>query len=296
MEASRPHELIDVATFVARMQRRPEHHVAYLATDAATIAAEIEEETDDWREAAAVMIDGDELVGCIVGSVDHAMGRVWWFGPFVDRADPAEWRRLADELDRSARAGLAADVVEEEYAVDERNTTLTKWAVERGGTVDTGSAVLVLDGEPIPPEPSEGTGRPAVSVRPMLDTDASAVVPMHETLFPGTHLTGAALVVAGDHVRLVVEVDRVVAGYVAVELQADGEGYIDYLGVDPEHRRRGLGALLIRRGIDALRGLGAGRVSLTVRVDNHGARALYRGLGFTEERILVPIRSGFSLG
>jgi ribosomal protein S18 acetylase RimI-like enzyme len=98
-----------------------------------------------------------------------------------------------------------------------------------------------------------------------------------------------------DRIRLVVERDGDVAGYVAVERQPDGNGYVDFLGVAPGHRRRGLGAELVRAGVAALAELGCRRFHLTVREADTGARALYAGLGFTEERVIRPFRRGFSL-
>ena len=81
----------------------------------------------------------------------------------------------------------------------------------------------------------------------------------------------------------------------AVERQPDGSGYIDFLGVDPRFRRRGLGAELVRAGVAALAELGCTRCSLTVRDDNEAARRLYAGLGFVDERVIVPYRLGFSI-
>ncbi len=96
--------------------------------------------------------------------------------------------------------------------------------------------------------------------------------------------------------RLVTERDGVVIGYVAVERQPDGEGYVDFLGVAEQARRAGLGSELVRAGVHALRGLGCRRISLTVRSTNDAARSLYADLGFVQERVIDPFRIGFSLG
>jgi ribosomal-protein-alanine N-acetyltransferase len=286
-----PSELQALAEFAAPLQRRPERHVAYLGLDPGEIAEEMIEDVDDWTEAAAVAESDGRIVGWLMGSIDHDMGRVWWFGPFVEAESEREWRAVADALDTDARARLGDHVREEEYAPDERNVVLTRWAVDRGATVDTGSAVLGLT-EPLDP-PSD-----AVSIRPVTDDDVASVGPLHEALFPGTHTTGEALVTRrdDDHVRLVAEADGEVLGYVAVERHPGTAGYIDFVGVDPARRRRGLGAELIRAGVAALREIGCDEVDLTVRADNDGARAMYVGLGFVEERVIVPIRRGFSLG
>jgi ribosomal protein S18 acetylase RimI-like enzyme len=133
--------------------------------------------------------------------------------------------------------------------------------------------------------------------RPVTSDDLATVGRLHDALFPNTHTTGAALVATRDPAkrRLVVELEGEVVGYVAVERQADGGGYIDFLGVDPAHRRRGIGAGLVRAGVAALGELRCDHFELTVREANTGARALYSSLGFVEERVIVPFRRGFTL-
>jgi GNAT superfamily N-acetyltransferase len=61
-------------------------------------------------------------------------------------------------------------------------------------------------------------------------------------------------------------------------------GWIGGMGVVPDHRRRGIGVLLMRDVLDAARGLGLRRVTLEVLEQNEGARRLYERLGF------APIR------
>lgn len=281
-----------LAELAAGLQHRPEHHVAYLGLDAETIAAEMVEDVDDWTEASAVAEEDGQLVGWVVGSIDHEMGRVWWFGPFVDTSDAARWRTVADLLDATARAELAPHVDEEEYAFDRRHVIGATWATERGCSADPGSAVLVLD-RPLARDGVEAD----VEIRPATAADAERLAALHDELFPDTHTAGSGLLATPDprKPRLVAEHDGALVGYVAVERQHDGSGYIDYLGVAPAFRRRRIGEALIRRGVDALAGLGCERFHLTVRESNIGARRLYVGLGFDEERVLRPFRRGFTL-
>lgn len=284
-DADRP----TLAELAAQLQVRPAHHVPYLGRDAAGIAAEMVEDVDDWTEAAAIAEEEDgRIVGWLMGSIDHDMGRVWWFGPFVDTDDAERWAMIADRLDAAARATLPPAVSEEEYAFDSRHATGPQWAVRHGFHADPGSAALALD-HPIAPA--------ELPVRPLLPEDAATVGRLHEELFPNTHTTGAALVATTDKSkpRLVAERDGEVLGYVAVERQADGGGYIDFLGVAPEFRRQGIGAQLVRAGVAALAELGCEHFDLTVREANAGARALYASLGFEEELVILPFRRGFTL-
>ncbi|MGI9644992.1 MAG: GNAT family N-acetyltransferase [Ilumatobacteraceae bacterium] len=277
-------ELSALSEFAASLQVDPTTHCVYLGTAAAGIAAELAEAT--WQDVSAVAVAGDEIVGLLVGDVDPDMGRVWWLGPFV-RAD--DWESVADALLAAGGEQLLAAVTEEEMAVDARFERCRHWAARHGYTEDEGSHILQLDGPVDAP--------PKMPVREIHDDDHPAVIRLHEELFPGTHTTGEQLVAGHDakHRRLVVEADGAVAGYVAVEIQPDGSGYVDYLGVEPAHRRRGLGADLVRAGVVELLGLGADGVGLSVRAGSEGARDLYVSLGFDEERFVVPIRRGFSL-
>lgn len=277
-----------VAAFAAGLQIRPEHHVPFLGTEPTGIAGEMVKDVDDWTETAAVAEDADRLVGWLMGSIDHEMGRVWWFGPFVDTDEPAAWRTVADRLDAACRERLPTTVDEEEYAFDARHFVGGDWARGRGYTADPASAVLTLDHTIDPP---------TLSVRPVTPADVEVLAPLHEVLFSGTHTRGSALFAGADpnRPRLVAEHAGEVVGYIAVERQPDGSGYIDYLGVDPRHRRQGFGAELVRAGVAALDALGCRPFHLTVRAENVGARALYGRLGFTEERVLEPYRRGFTL-
>ncbi len=283
------HELPTLVELAAALQQRPERHVIYLGDQADGILAELAEAT--WRDVSAVAVDGERPRGWLVGDVDHDMGRVWWLGPFVATDERDEWESIASRLLTAGRAQLGDGVDEEEMAVDARFEWCRSWAVSEGFSEDEGSAVLRLDDElAVRPTPT--------TVREIDDADHDVVARLHEGLFPGTHTTGRELVGGHDatHRRLVADVDGEVVGYVAVERQADGSGYIDYLGVRPSARRQGLGGVLVRAGVAELRRLDVTGIGLTVRADNETARGLYRSLGFDEERVAIPLRRGFSLG
>lgn len=56
--------------------------------------------------------------------------------------------------------------------------------------------------------------------------------------------------------------------------------FIIELFVHPDHRRQGLGGVLLTQSLATIRAAGATTVGLRVADDNHGALALYRQLGF----------------
>ncbi len=55
------------------------------------------------------------------------------------------------------------------------------------------------------------------------------------------------------------------------------------MGLLPDYRGRGLGERLIRAALDAARGAGFERVSLSVYASNTRAMALYQKVGFVHE-------------
>jgi ribosomal-protein-alanine N-acetyltransferase len=80
------------------------------------------------------------------------------------------------------------------------------------------------------------------------------------------------------HYRVARVGDRVVA-FGGIWLMVD-EAHITTFGVHPDHRRRGIGRLLLLRLAEAALELGSARMTLEVRVSNEAAQALYRSFCF----------------
>jgi ribosomal protein S18 acetylase RimI-like enzyme len=76
--------------------------------------------------------------------------------------------------------------------------------------------------------------------------------------------------------------DRQVAGY-AICGRAEARGFVQRLAVDPSLRRSGLGSRLLLDGLHWMRHHGVRRAVVNTQIENHGALALYRGLGFVDE-------------
>jgi ribosomal protein S18 acetylase RimI-like enzyme len=273
-------DLEQMVRLAASQQVDGSRHIGYLGSDVESIATDITA-VDVWTARTAVAVDeSGRLIGWLLAESDDDMGRAWWWGPFVEDGN---WAEIADRLYRLSPD--LTDAREEELAPDTRNSQAADFAQRHGFVGETASAVLSYRGG--------GFGGRS-SVLALDDEWKVGVARLHDALFPGTHTTGDSLV-ASDDVRLVVVEDGELIGYVAAEVHSDGSGYIDYLGVSPAARRRGVGRWLVEGAADVLLALGASSVDLTVRESNHAARALYVSLGFTEERLVRPFRKGFTL-
>ena len=62
-------------------------------------------------------------------------------------------------------------------------------------------------------------------------------------------------------------------------------GWINYLAVDPNHRRRGLGRILMENAEQLLRDEGCPKINLQIRSGNEQVIAFYRSLGYQVDEV-----------
>lgn len=72
----------------------------------------------------------------------------------------------------------------------------------------------------------------------------------------------------------------VMAGY-------DGHrGWINYLGVHPDHQKSGVGRLIMNAAQNLLKKAGCPKINLQIRMTNHTAVEFYKRMGFVEDDVL----------
>jgi ribosomal protein S18 acetylase RimI-like enzyme len=79
------------------------------------------------------------------------------------------------------------------------------------------------------------------------------------------------------------------AGQVVATLMVGYEGHrgwLNYLAVDPELRRRGIGRCLVARAEQILHEAGCPKINLQVRAGNAAAIEFYRALGFQADNVV----------
>lgn len=92
------------------------------------------------------------------------------------------------------------------------------------------------------------------------------------------------LAVADGMFLVAIEGDRVVGSVMA---GYDGHrGWINYLAVDPNLRRAGVGRLLMERAEEALTRLGCAKINLQIRSGNTVATEFYGRLGYREDDVV----------
>jgi ribosomal-protein-alanine N-acetyltransferase len=102
-----------------------------------------------------------------------------------------------------------------------------------------------------------------------------------------------SIVYSQSHLGLIAQVDARPVGFVLMldelpdEVTGTDQGFIAYMAVDPEHRREGAGAALLKAVEDEARKRRLPYMSLMVTEDNAAARALYERAGYITERRLL---------
>lgn len=118
-------------------------------------------------------------------------------------------------------------------------------------------------------------------IRPARPADADRLAPLERRCFsdPWSAVAFEELLRFPLTVALVAERGETVVGYLIARAIA-GEAEILNLAVDPDERRRGLGARLLDEGLSAVAEAGAHQVWLEVRESNLAAQKLYQSRGF----------------
>ena len=281
---------------IAGQQRRPDRTITYLGDQVDGIRAELDALSPDWRTTIRVVHGpSGALVGASLAEWDEATGRAWLHGPWVVGSDD-EWARWARSLFDAAARQVPAAVVDREMSGTVGNERVAALAAELGWTPTVTNFAYVLEGAAAAAL-GEDAGDVGDGLRSATGADLASIEPLHDAEFPATYFSAAQLLeraAAGEHVVLVAEDDGgSFAGYVAGRVQPDGEGYIDFIAVDPAARGAGAGRRLVA-GVSRrlLPETTTGRVNLTVQEHRAPARALYESLGFRVDVAFRGYRSG----
>ncbi len=287
-------ELDDIVAFVAAEQAHPDRRIGYLGTDAAGIAAELDGLEPSWVTTAQVRREGTRITGVVTTEWDDDLGRAWIVGPWVVGEGDA-WMAGAVELLDAALAGLPRAVSHYEMCGDIANERLADLAGSRSWAATEPSHLLVVDAPIVAAWQPRGHRQTAV-LRAAALADIDAIAGLHDAEFPDAYASVRQLVdgqLDGSRVVLVADDGHGgVAGYAAGEVHGDGEGFIDFVAVDPASRGAGVGRQLVvaitRQLLDRspLR-----RVCLTVQDHRTPARTLYERLGFRTDGTLIAYRS-----
>ena len=132
---------------------------------------------------------------------------------------------------------------------------------------------------------------PTLSIAPLEDADVAAVVALWRACGLTRPWNDAAADIAlarkGSHATVLVgRDDGAIAATVLVG--HDGHrGWVYYLAVDPDHRHKGYGRVMMDAAERWLRERGIEKLQLMVRPDNKGVKKFYQSLGYAEQERII---------
>lgn len=106
------------------------------------------------------------------------------------------------------------------------------------------------------------------------------LLPILEESFEGLYLWHARRTLQKIDVVKAARLDGEDAGLVMLKVLAEGAGYVYYVAVQPNFRRKGVGGRLLDEGIALFSSRGLLEVYASVEEDNEGSKALFGSRGF----------------
>ena len=274
-----PEQWPALAELIRNCNRRPDGGVhclhAACGADIASHAAELAALLPGGAAFWAVTERG-ERVGVVGCTLDPAWQRAWVRGPLA--IHPRQLEDLLPIVGPTLESALP-DIKQFNAFPAAAGALLNDWYAAAGyEPLELHRVLRAAIGE-VPDEPRR--------VRPATTPDLPAVLDLHQELFPSAYIGAADFQRAtedGDCVLFVAGGDDgAPIGYLyAQDSASEQEAYVDYLGVSPSHRGKGLGRALLDGAARWGARHGRGHLALTVREDRLTALNLYRQAGFAE--------------
>ncbi|WP_436794717.1 GNAT family N-acetyltransferase [Actinospongicola halichondriae] len=281
-------ELDAVLDLIVDQQSRPDRNAPSLGVSRPGVLSELQALDPAWADTVRVVDGSDGVLGAVVAEWDVGSRFGHVHGPWV-AVDDDEWVGWARVLVDVALAQIPSEVTRRVLSGVAQHRCLAALAGQMGWQASEPNHVLVAAAEVIGSWPTEARGH---ALCPMASDDVDAVAELHDVEFPATYFSAeqlAARSTSGDQVVLVAHgVGGSILGYVAGQIQPDGDAYIDFVAVAPTARRAGLGRQLVAALCRALVPASTtGRVCLTVQDRREPAIALYEAMGFESEMVMV---------
>lgn len=274
-----------VVELIVEQQAKVDRNVPSLGDTRLGIKAELDDLKPPWTETLRI-VDGNDrnVIGAVLVEWDTEAHWAWIHGPWI-QADDDRWAEIGDVLLGAATSQLPSSIKNTVITATVEHHHMAALADQNGWAASEVNHVLIADATTIEAWPIPNHPAPP---RPMTHLDVPTIRTLHDIEFPDTYFSAAELAARatrGDQTVLIVDGDDgTLLGYIAGQIQPDGDGYIDYLAVAPSARRDGVGRRLIVEMCQQLASRSTTRrVCLTVQTGRIPARRLYDSLGFKTE-------------
>ncbi|MGL5406438.1 MAG: GNAT family N-acetyltransferase [Propionibacteriaceae bacterium] len=254
----------ELLNFIWTKQKLRNSACAHLDLDAQATGDELEDLDPVWTDSLSFLTHNGQIRCEVCFEWEDDRSCAWMYGPWIEGDFDDE---IAQLLDRACR-DLQCEKVKGFFPAI--NNIVIEGLEKYGWVKSTQPAVSCtrVSGKVV--------REPMGAYRRAHRSDVDLIANLHGKIFPGAYLSVDEMF-AQDRILLV---DGRGLGYIAAVIQADGVGYIDYLGVAESARRQGIGRSLLRAALAELQSCPLTR--LTTEIDNEGALTLFTAEGFTD--------------
>lgn len=269
-------QLPQLATFIAAINARPEHHCLHCGRTEAELTAELADLDVPATESFFLAHLAGQWLGVLGADFLPEAGRGWLWGPFITDEAAGGHDTIAAALLRAVLDSAPAGLQQLDAFNDVHNDRAWHFFLGQGFTARDLYHVYAARRENRP------DSHPPPAFAPLRPEQLPALDALHDALFPNNYETAETMLnsMSGTKVVFTAGEGTQVDGYILAEVQPVNEGFIHLLGVDSNSRGRGLGQALLHHALNWLFNKHhVDQVSLVVR-DNNDARRLYERAGF----------------
>ncbi|MEH6988493.1 GNAT family N-acetyltransferase [Cytobacillus firmus] len=267
--------LMQAAEFIAEMNTLPESHIGYLGTSQNEIFQSLEEMNRDAESAAFIIREGEALAGFLGADADLDKGTAELWGPFVQENELMGllWEKALHYFEGKMHTYLLFS--------ETSNQAAAEFASKNGFRLQSAQTYMELKAHSC-------NGLRKVSLLPI--QRHGEFIHLHDTVFPHTYYSGKEIIerMNADHKVYTFDDADGLNGYLYTEYnREEKEGSIEFIGVNPSKRKKGIGRKLLEMAIhDLFMNSGAKSIKLCVGTANEKALSIYKKAGFTVERSL----------
>ncbi|WP_167958395.1 GNAT family N-acetyltransferase [Anaerosporobacter faecicola] len=293
----------ELATFLAKANRKPEQYCCYIGTEQEEILGDLEELLDEIPKAILCIREQGKISMAIVGDVceDNENIEVW--GPFWDEEKyENEW--IEKEEDWSDQVMALLTCIQKRQPTYKlaffigKHNLVARVITRNGAKMNSNHTIMRYDAihnqsdriqeqqDPLTEQSIEKADPSVLRIVQLYpntsENTKKQIISLHDSLFKGSYYNGNTIVQMIDEKHLlhygIIE-DEVVC-YVFEQYEEEQEGYIEFIGTKSSHRRKGYAEALLNQVKEQMLAKEYASLRLCVNSENIAAIHLYEKMGY----------------
>ncbi|MFJ8530329.1 GNAT family N-acetyltransferase [Bacillus sp. NPDC094106] len=271
-------ELIELASFIANLNRIPEHHVGYCGIKADEIKDTLENDFSDYcfTDSFTIMYEDKKIIGALGFDVNSKMKTAEIWGPFIHKEE--DWEKIAKKMWGIGLSKLGGMVHSFHGFFNKENKNAQEFMKYLSASEQGKHVILKMHA-------SAFLYHPCLSIKSITPGLYKEFITLHDEEFPDTYYNGETIIgrINECNKLFVFKEEECLLGYIYIEGSPEfKEGNIEYIAVKPSIRNKGIGLKLLNYGLyELFNYMKIEEISICVGEENERAIRLYTKAGFS---------------